>query len=500
MPPGPQSWPTNMAHRADGTPLATLQNRYNKWRAKVRIPKALRERYEGREFMQATMNAMDRPTAKAEAAAWEAGLRLEWAAMESEGNATRDTLRQVYESGRRSALEGQFIVHADDDEQTPVELGINYEIDKLQELDEKKGLSDVDLAKLAGLQDALSEHQGKRVKRRRELEPSFSETAADYLKWWSAQHGLKESNTRQQKEATYRLFAGFFGDRPLLEIRKADAVGFMDALRRLDPFWGKSSRSKAMGWPELIREFGDHPKGLSASSLNRHAQTLSELWRWGEERDRCSGKNPFANLRQRLKPGKNQQGYRPWSSGELQALFDPPPSRQDVTEVMVVALHTGMRINEIASLTLGQIREEDGVAFIEVGDAKTEAGNRQVPIHPQIAWLSKLEGKPTDRVWPTFNPEGPGRKPGMDASTEFSRFKIAKGFRDRRKVFHSFRKNVTEIMERHRVPENEWAQVLGHERGFTYARYSPNGITIHQKAELIALIEYPGMEFPQYRT
>jgi integrase len=311
---------------------------------------------------------------------------------------------------------------------------------------------------------------------------------------------LKESNTRQQKEATYRLFAGYFGDRPLLEVRKADAVGFMDALRRLDPFWGKSARSKATGWPELIREFGDHPKGLSASSLNRHAQALSELWRWGEDRDRCNGKNPFANLRQRLKPGKNQQGYRPWSSEELQALFDPPPSRQDVTELMVVALHTGMRINEIASLTLGHIREEEGIAFIEVEDAKTEAGNRQVPIHPQIAWLSKLEGKPTDRVWPTFNPEGPGRKPGMDASTEFSRFKIAKGFRDRRKVFHSFRKNVTEIMERNRVPENEWAQVLGHERGFTYGRYSPDGITIQQKADLIALIEYPGMEFPQYRT
>lgn len=487
-----------MAHKADRTPLATLQSRYNKWRAKVRIPKGLRERYGGREFMQATMNAMDKPTAKAEAAAWESGLRLEWAAMESDGNATREILRQVYDSGRRSALEGKFLVHADDD-RSPVELGIDYEIDKLAELDEKRGLSDVELAKLAGLQDGLLEHQGKRVKRRRELEPCFSETAADYLKWWSAQHGLKESNTRQQKEATYRLFAGYFGDRPILEVRRADAVGFMDVLRRWNPLWGKSAKSKKMAWPELLREFGDHPKGLSASSLNRHAQALSELWRWGEERDRCDGKNPFANLRQRLKPGKNQLGYLPWSAEELQALFNPPPSRQDVTELMVVALHTGMRINEIASLTLGHIREEEGIDYIEVEDAKTEAGNRQVPIHPQIAWLSKLEGKPTDRVWPTFNPEGPGRKPGMDASTEFSRFKIAKGFKDRRKVFHSFRKNVTQIMERGRVPENEWAQVLGHERGFTYGKYNPEGITIQRKAELISLITYPNGILPKMR-
>jgi integrase len=167
-----------------------------------------------------------------------------------------------------------------------------------------------------------------------------------------------------------------------------------------------------------------------------------------------------------------------------------------VTEVMVVALHTGLRLNEIASLTLGDIKEEEGVSYIEVKDAKTPAGNRQVPLHPRVAWLGKLKGPASARVWPSFNEEGPGKKPGHDAGKEFSRFKLARGFSDRQKAFHSFRKNVTEIMERRGVPENEWALVLGHERGFTYSRYSPHGITLARKAELIGLIEYPGVEFP----
>ncbi len=474
--------------------MAYLQNRGNKWRAKVRIPASLRAHYGDREFLQRTMEALDKPTAKAEAEAWEAGLRSEWASQLSMGNTSRVKLRQVYEDGRQAALGGQYDVHSDDAD--PMEQGIEFEIDKLAEQDRSDSLSDAGEARLAALQDALQEHRGHTPVRRAELEQSFSEAAAEYLDLWATQRGLKESNTRQQKEATFRLFGGFFKDKPLRDVKRADAAAFMDILRRLDPKWSRSPKTKDMTWQEILQLHGKSEKGLSASTLNRHATTLQELWKWGEARERCEGRNPFAGLRERMKQGKNQFGYLPWEPDELRLLFNPPPKREDVKEVMVVALYTGMRLNEIASLRLGNIRRSEGVAFIDVEDAKTPAGNRQVPIHPAIAWLGELQGAPEDRIWPEFNPEGPGKKPGADAGKEFSRFKLAKGFSDRRKVFHSFRKNVTQIMERKGVPENEWAQVLGHERGLTYGRYSPHGIALSKKAELIGLIEYPDIELP----
>jgi hypothetical protein len=49
-------------------------------------------------------------------------------------------------------------------------------------------------------------------------------------------------------------------------------------------------------------------------------------------------------------------------------------------------------------------------------------------------------------------------------------------------------------MERAGVLENEWAQVFGHERGFTYKRYNPDGITLERKAEIIGIIDYPGLD------
>jgi integrase len=475
--------------------VATLQNRHNKWRAKVRIPKALRDRHGGQEFLQKTLRSLDKPSARAEAEAWEAGLRAEWAALSGTSATTSEALREVYEAGRRAALMGEYVLIADT-EDDPTELGIEHEIEKIADQAERDRLTAAAEARLAGLQDALKELRGQPVKPRRELEPSFSELADTYVKLWATQGGLKESNTRQQKEATFRLFAGYCGNRPIRAVTRADAAGFMDALRRLDPLWSRSPKSKTMTWSEIQKKYGGNATGLSASTLNRHATTLQELWRWAEDRGHCEGKNPFTGLHQKIRPGKNLLGYLPWTVDELKRLFSPLPSRSDLAEVMVVALHTGMRLNEIASLTLGDIREAEGVSYIEVKDAKTPAGNRQVPLHPRIAWLGKLKGPPDARVWPGFNPEGPGKKPGQDASKEFSRFKTGRGFTERRKTFHSFRKNVTQIMERKGVPENEWAQVLGHERGFTYGRYNPEGITLARKAELIGLIEYPGVTFP----
>lgn len=78
----------------------------------------------------------------------------------------------------------------------------------------------------------------------------------------------------------------------------------------------------------------------------------------------------------------------------------------------------------------------------------------------------------------------------------FSDFKAKKGFKRRSKAFHSFRKNVTRIMEQNGVPENDWAQIFGHERGFTYSRYNLDGIRLDRKKAIIELISYPGVQLP----
>ncbi|WP_423140656.1 tyrosine-type recombinase/integrase [Parablastomonas sp. CN1-191] len=327
----------------------------------------------------------------------------------------------------------------------------------------------------------------------------FTLLVEQFLKLWNADRsGEKQTNTEQQKRATFRLFAGFCGDVPIGQITVKNAAEFRDAVKLLDPNWCRSPSARGGTWESLSSSYGNHPTGLSDSTMNRHMATLQKLWDWARKRGHCSGDNPFAGFHRKIRDGRNAQSYRAWENVELACLFNPPPKRVDLTEVMLVGLFTGMRLNEIASLTWKQLRSEAGVYYFQIDDSKTAAGVRQVPVHRALEWLLKRErGRAEDRVWSTFNLEGPGKKPGADASREFSRFKAQRGFGgDRQKTFHSFRKNVTRIMERAGVPENEWAQVFGHERGFTYRVYNPDGIALARKSEIIELISYPGLNLP----
>ena len=164
----------------------------------------------------------------------------------------------------------------------------------------------------------------------------------------------------------------------------------------------------------------------------------------------------------------------------------------------MVALFTGLRCAEIADLTWSQLREEGGVPYFMITDAKTEAGHRKVPVHSKLSWLlERKRGAEDAPVFPTFAVEGARESRGGDLSKLFGAWKRAAGIASRRYTFHSTRKNVTEIMERNRIPVNEWAKMIGHEVGLTYGTYSPHGLTLGRSREIIELIDYPGVDLPQ---
>lgn len=57
----------------------------------------------------------------------------------------------------------------------------------------------------------------------------------------------------------------------------------------------------------------------------------------------------------------------------------------------LICLYTGMRPEEITTLEIKNIRQDDGVYFFQVKDAKTPAGVRPVPIHSQLIKLGLFE-------------------------------------------------------------------------------------------------------------
>jgi|GEM_PF-3905912 len=482
--------------------MAALKQRHNKWEARVRVPKSAQASMGGKQMLYRTLKSTDRRAAKAEAMAWEAELKAEWESERLGSAAPLAALRRVYESVREKAERGEFLLYGDRESLDEITAGIEHELEKLEELAGDGELSEVQGARLMALQDAKEMRVRGDVAPRRELEPTFRELADEYLLLWRTTAGLKPTNTEQQKKATFDLFQCFYGDKSIRQVRRGDVSRFVDALRQMDPNWARTGKARqdgiAVSWAELQRRFGGRERGLSDATVNRHMGTLSALWKWAEEREHCEGRNPFDGHRRNLRQGKNKQGYVAWERGELTALFDPPPKRADLREVMLVALYSGMRLNEIASLTNGQLKREGEVAYIDVTESKTTAGIRKVPLHSKLEWLflKAQEGAEGARVWPSFNDEGPGKKPGGDAGKEFSRFKRSLGFNDRRKVFHSFRKNVVGQLESAGVPQNEVAQIIGHEKqGLTFGVYGEQ-LSLERLAEIIELVDYSERGLP----
>lgn len=197
--------------------MASLRQHRLRWRATVRIPTHLVGHYGGKRFLSRHLATSDRREAGLLADAWETGLRIEWAQLSGKGETSRAALRELYANVRSEAEGGEFKLIGDP-EADPVLEGVDHEIGRLADATEGRELDPVEAVRLAALQDASATLQNRRPARRRELEPSFAELTKEYVTLWASQSGLKESNTRQQKEATFRLFGESIEDRPIREV------------------------------------------------------------------------------------------------------------------------------------------------------------------------------------------------------------------------------------------------------------------------------------------
>lgn len=173
--------------------------------------------------------------------------------------------------------------------------------------------------------------------------------------------------------------------------------------------------------------------------------------------------DPFIGVVPSKSRAKTKQEVRDsrkaWSVSDYQKLMRAADVDTELADLIRLEAYTGCRIEELCGLKMENVLADR----LKIEDAKTEAGWREVPIHPQIQKLvEKL---------------GVGRKDGYFLSSlSFNKYgdrsnAIGKRFgRLKTKckygsdyVFHSFRKSVATQLENAQVPENHVARLIGHE-------------------------------------
>lgn len=304
------------------------------------------------------------------------------------------------------------------------------------------------------------------------------------------------AQTVAQMEAVFRLFRDHIDDGALSTVDKRVATEFFDRVKLLDRHWGRSGETKSRTLDQLVAAARTKEvERLSNRTLKRYASSLVQLWEWAERRGDVAGSAPFdVPATTKRKGGRRQTANAPWPKSALRTYFEAQPdqSRRGHPDpfywLPMVALLSGMRLNEICSLEAEDVRTADGVAYFDIPEGKAEGSIRVVPVHSALRPLLKFAPK-TGYLFPDLTPGGLDQKRSWNIGKRLGRrFRQVAGA----STFHGFRKNVAETFERSRIPETEASQLLGHKKaGITYGVYSPNGLTIKQKRDLVELLVEP---------
>ena len=274
----------------------------------------------------------------------------------------------------------------------------------------------------------------------------------EYLEEWLSSLQVKEKTAEMRRATMTRLAEQF----PMLE----------DITRREVRRWVT----------ELMNE-------LKPATVQRMMTDCRTYWAYLDTIDAVPEDSaPFDRLGLKVK----RVSWQPFEPGAVVRLLNAAIARGDtkLADLIRLAMYTGARREELCGLPAVNVRDDR----FTVAAAKTPAGEREVPIHPELAQtFARLVDQSTDGfVLAGLKPNKNGDR-GDVLGKRFTRLKRDMSFDDRH-VFHSIRGTVITLLEREGVPEGTVQDIVGHERStLTGSTYSGKSTFEMRRAALARL-------------
>lgn len=308
----------------------------------------------------------------------------------------------------------------------------------------------------------------------------------------------------EKTEREHRVWTGHFisvvGDRPLDSYTRADARAFKAVLLKLPANWNKFEDLKKLPIDkaaEKARELGIQP--MSESNVNKLLGFVGSFWTWAEQNYDDAPPNPFRGMK--IKTRRNVREERdPFTVEELTKIFNAPiytgcrsirfwkqpgplvPKDSGYFWVPLIALFSGARLGEIIQLYTRDIREEEGIRFIDINKEgedkrlKNPNSKRRIPVHQElikIGLLELVERRAMAEELRLF----PDLKMGQDGyysspfSKHFNRFLKSTGVKQRKNAFHSFRHTFEDACRNSGISKEVMDALQGHGESGMAARY-----------------------------
>ncbi len=186
-------------------------------------------------------------------------------------------------------------------------------------------------------------------------------------------------------DGTYRFLIGLLGeDYDLRNLNKSEAIRIQ-----------KEIINKPVGTKKNTTET------LANKTVNRYISNYSSLMSYLIDSELIDRKNPFDNLRldETKKSGKtnrrkytNEEVFRILSY-EIKHKLEAKEIRNSAFWFPRISLYSGMRLSEIADLTVNDFEKNDGIHCISLHDKdlKNENSERTLPIHSKLIEFGLLD-------------------------------------------------------------------------------------------------------------
>jgi integrase len=326
-----------------------------------------------------------------------------------------------------------------------------------------------------------------------EMNPDTGMTATDY-----AAEDIADGLDGFEKTEFYNYYTGRIGTpfnhfaSEFIRATYTNAKTAGDAQRSINLFMAHCPTLQSVTARAVMKWIDAETR--SQSSVSKTKTFLSKYWKYLQQRDYVDRDlKPFTDIElpKTLKPRQPREAY---TDDEVALILDHLQLKQDkvLTAITTLAMYTGARISELAGLMIDSVITIDGITCLKIDDAKTKAGNRAVPVHPEIEKLVQtLMTDSTDG----YLVSGVKSKGGRDRRADVLGKRYGRLVRNdcklpKSKVFHCFRNTVATKLESAGIPENIAADIVGHDKAtMTYGLYS-GGTSTQQKFDAVKTIQY----------
>ncbi|MBF0466123.1 MAG: site-specific integrase [Nitrospirae bacterium] len=311
-------------------------------------------------------------------------------------------------------------------------------------------------------------------------EKHLTDVIAEFFKEKVAQVAWSEKNEYELK-IFYKDLPEIIGNKPILDYTKTDFTDYIELLKKMHGYSGKPIGEIV----ELVRNGTlKSNKTLSETTIRKYLVQVNMVFEYARQNAYITT-NYCVKIKKKDKRKDNEE-RDVYDATDLKALFNSPIYTDKKNALLyperwwipIIALYSGMRLNEIAQLYKEDIIQIGGIWCFDINDekdknTKTKSSNLIVPISPVIIGLGFLDfinSFEHERVFKNLFKKRDGYAHYFTRwYNKYNRKYVTK---NEKRVFHSFRHTFIDNLKQQGLDKGVRSELVGHSTGsITDGRY-----------------------------